>query len=244
MSVYIIAFLAGIISFISPCIIPMLSVYFSMITGLSLKELRNLPSDKNLKKYVLGNTLMFILAFTIVFTLAGGAAGLMAGFLTKYGRYFEFLGGIMVIVLGLNLIGIIKLGFVNSCNMPENKAKFGSSYLSSFVVGLIFAVACSHCIGPVLYSILIMAGSLGSVSNGMLVMFLFSVGLAIPYIVAGLYMDKIIKIIHKTHKVSKILNIVTGAIIIALGILILTGNFNLLTTFTAKLIPFKLPVGM
>ncbi|KJS21139.1 MAG: cytochrome C biogenesis protein [Clostridiaceae bacterium BRH_c20a] len=244
MSVYIIAFLAGIISFISPCIIPMLSVYFSMITGLSLKELRNLPSDKNLKKYVLGNTLMFILAFTIVFTLAGGAAGLMAGFLTKYGRYFEFVGGTLVIILGLNLVGIIKLSFINSCNMPGDKAKFGSGYLSSFVVGIIFAVACSHCIGPVLYSILIMAGSLGSVTNGMLVMFLFSIGLAIPYIVAGLYMDKIIKLIHKTHKVSKTLNIVTGAIIIALGILILTGNFNLLTTFTAKLIPFKLPVGM
>ena len=137
MSVYIIAFLAGIISFISPCIIPMLSVYFSMITGLSLKELRNLPSDKNLKKYVLGNTLMFILAFTIVFTLAGGAAGLMAGFLTKYGRYFEFVGGTLVIILGLNLVGIIKLSFINSCNMPGDKAKFGSGYLSSFVVGII-----------------------------------------------------------------------------------------------------------
>ncbi|MFZ7104025.1 MAG: cytochrome c biogenesis CcdA family protein [Peptococcaceae bacterium] len=244
MSIYVLTFLAGIISFISPCIISMLAVYFSMITGLSLKELRNLPSDKKLRKYIIGNTLMFVLAFTVVFTLAGGAAGLIAGFLTTYGRYFEFLGGSLVILLGLNMLGIIKLNFVNSCNMSEKKSKFGSGYLSSFVVGLIFAVACSHCIGPVLYSILIMAGSLGSVSNGMLVMFLFSSGLAIPYLIAGLYMDKIIKIIHKTHKVSTTLNIVTGAIIITLGILILTGNFYLVTGFTAKLIPFKLPLGM
>jgi len=244
MSIYIIAFLAGIVSFISPCIIPMLSVYFSMITGLSLKELRNLPADKNLKKYVLGNTLMFVLAFTIVFTLAGGAAGYIAGFMTKYGRYFELFGGALVIVLGLNLIGVLKLNFLKSCNMPEKRAKFGSGYLSSFIVGLIFAIACSHCIGPVLYSILIMAGSLGSVTNGMLVMFLFSVGLAIPYIIAGLYMDKIIKIIHKTNKISKGLNITTGIIIIALGLLILTGNFYILTEFTTKILPFKLPIGM
>jgi cytochrome c-type biogenesis protein len=244
MSILLIAFLAGIVSFISPCIIPMLSVYFSMITGLSLKELRNLPENRTLKKYVLGNTLMFVLAFTIVFTLAGGAAGYLAGFLSKYGRYFEILGGSLVIILGLNLLGVFKFNFVDRCNMPGQKAKVGSGYFSSFIVGLIFAVACSHCIGPVLYSILIMAGSLGSITNGMLVMFLFSIGLAIPYILAGLYMDKIIKLIHKTQRISKGLNIATGIIIIGLGVLILTGNFYLLTAYTAKLLPFKLPIGM
>lgn len=244
MTIYIIAFFAGIISFISPCIIPMLSVYFSMITGLSLKELRNLAQDKSLKKYVLGNTLMFVLAFTIVFTIAGGAAGYIAGFMTKYGRYFELFGGTLIIVLGLNLIGIFKLNILKSCNMPEKRAKFGSGYLSSFIVGIIFAIACSHCIGPVLYSILIMAGSLGSVTDGMLVMFIFSIGLALPYIIAGLNMDEIIKIIHKTNKISKGVNIITGIIIIALGLLILTGNFNILTEYTAKMLPFKLPIGM
>lgn len=243
MSIYLIAFLAGIVSFISPCIIPMLSVYFSMITGLSLKELKNLSSDRSLKKYVLGNTLMFVLAFTIVFTLAGGAASLLADFLGKYGRYFDIIGGILVIFLGLNMFGIFKFNFLDKCNMPEKKAKRGG-YFSSFIVGLIFAVACSHCIGPVLYSILIMAGSMGSVTNGMLVMFIFSIGLAIPYIFAGLYMDKIIKVIHKTNKFDKGLKIVTGSIIILLGILILTGNFYMLTTWTSKLLPFKLPIGM
>lgn len=143
------------------------------------------------------------------------------------------------------MLGVIKLNVLDKCRMPgEADAKKGAGYFSSFIVGLVFAVACSHCIGPVLFSILIMAGSLGSVTSGMLVMFVFSIGLAIPYILAGLYMDRIIKVIHRTHGFAKGLSIVAGGIIIILGILILTGNFDILTTFTSKIIPFKLPIGM
>lgn len=243
-SYYVMAFVAGLVSFISPCIIPMLSGYFTYITGLSLKELRNLPDGRNLRKEIFLKTLMFVLAFTIVFTLAGGTAGVFAKFLKEYRQVLNFIGGAAVILLALNLLGLFGKKAPNSCKIPGNEKAVGSSYLKSFGIGIVFAVVCSHCIGPVLYSILIMAGSLGSVSAGMSVMFFFSLGLAIPYLVAGLYMDRVIKIIHKAQRAEKALNIILGVVLLGMGILIMANKFTILTGWAARLLPLKLPIGM
>ncbi|QNB46765.1 cytochrome C biogenesis protein CcdA [Thermanaerosceptrum fracticalcis] len=244
MSLYLLSFLAGIVSFVSPCIIPMLSGYFTFITGLSLKELRNLPDNKELKKEIFLKTLMFVLAFTIIFTLAGGAAGAFSKLLKEYKQVLNFIGGAAVILLALNILGLIGKKGPDHCKIPGAEGKGKASYLKAFGIGIVFAVACSHCIGPVLYSILIMAGSLGSISSGMTVMFFFSTGLAIPYLLASLYMDKIIKAIHRTWQVEKTVNLVLGLIMLGMGVLIMLDKFTLLTAFTAKLLPFKLPIGM
>lgn len=240
----LIAFGAGIVSFISPCIIPMLSGYFSFITGLSLKELRNLPDGRHLRRKIFLKTLMFVLAFTIVFTLAGGTAGIFAKFLRQYSQVLNFIGGVAVILLALNLLGLWGKKAPASCKIPGKEKTGGSSYLKSFGIGIVFAVACSHCLGPVLYSILIMAGSLGSVSAGMSVMFFFSLGLAIPYLIAGLYMDRIIKVIHKVQHREKVINTALGLVLLGMGTLIMFNKFTILTSFVSRLLPFKLPIGM
>lgn len=240
----LIAFGAGIISFVSPCIIPMLSGYFSFITGLSLKELRNLPDSRHLKRDIFLKTLMFVLAFTIVFTLAGATAGIFAKFLRQYGQVLNFIGGAVVILLALNLLGLLKRKKPDSCKIPGEEKGGGNSYLKAFGIGIVFAVACSHCLGPVLYSILIMAGSLGSASAGMSVMFFFSLGLAIPYLLAGLFMDRVIKVIHKAQHREKVINTIVGLLLLVMGILIMLNKFTIMTGFFAKLLPFKLPIGM
>lgn len=243
-SYYILAFTAGIVSFVSPCIIPMLSGYFTFITGLSLKELRKLPGNKSLRREIFFKTLLFVLAFTIVFTLAGGTAGAFAKLLKEYGRVLNFIGGTAVILLALNLLGFFKRKTPKGCEIPQSEETGGSSYIKVFGIGLVFALACSHCIGPVLYSILIMAGSLGSVSAGMSVMFFFSLGLAIPYLLAGLFMDRVIRAIHKTQRVEKPLNVLLGLIMLGMGILIMTNKFTILTGWASIILPFKLPIGM
>lgn len=243
-SYYALAFAAGLVSFISPCIIPMLSGYFTYITGLSLRELCNLPDGKTLRKEIFLKTLMFVIAFTIVFTLAGGTAGVFAKFLKEYRQVLNFIGGAAVILLALNLLGLFRKKGPDNCKIPGDEKIGGSSYLMSFGIGIVFAVACSHCIGNVLYSILIMAGSLGSVSAGMFVMFFFSLGLAIPYLLAGLYMDRVIKVIHKAQRAEKALNIIFGVVLLGMGILIMSNKFTILTGWAARLLPFKLPIGM
>lgn len=244
MELYLLSFAAGLVSFLSPCIIPMLSGYFTVITGLSLKELRNLPTNEGVKKDIFFKTLMFVLAFTLIFTLAGGTAGAFARFLRDYKYILNLIGGAAIILLALNLMGIIGKKEVTDCNIPGTGQKGVSSYLKSFGAGIVFAVACSHCIGPVLYSILIMAGSLGSISAGMTVMFFFSLGLAVPYLLAGLYMDKIIRIIHKTKQREKTVNLILGSVMLVIGVLIMLNKFTLLTGLAAKILPFKLPLGM
>lgn len=243
-SYYVLAFAAGLVSFISPCIIPMLSGYFTFITGLSLKELRNLPDSKGLRKEIFLKTVMFVLAFTIVFTLAGGTAGAFAKFLEEYRQVLNFIGGAAVILLALNLLGLFVKKIPDNCKIPNLESTGSSSYLKSFGIGIVFAIACSHCIGPVLYSILIMAGSLGSVSEGMTIMFLFSLGLAVPYLLAGLFMDRVIKLVHKAQRTEKVLNIILGLTMLGMGILIMLNKFTILTSWVARLLPFKLPIGM
>lgn len=240
----LLAFGAGIASFFSPCIIPMLSGYFTFITGLSLKELRNLPDDLYLRRDIFMKTLMFVLAFTIIFTLAGGTAGIFAKFLRQYSQVLNFIGGAAVILLALNLLGLLGTRTPASCKIPGKEKSGRSSYLKAFGIGIIFAVACSHCLGPVLYSILIMAGSLGSVFSGMSVMFFFSLGLAVPYLLAGLYMDRVIKVIHRAKRQERMINLVLGLLLLGMGTLIMFDKFTILTGFVSRLMPFKLPIGM
>ncbi len=243
-SYQLIAFGAGIVSFISPCIIPMLSGYFSFITGLSLKELRNLPDSRHLRRDIFLKTLLFVLAFIIIFTLSGATAGIFAKFLRQYSQVLNFIAGAAIVLLALNILGLLGKRKHSGCKIPGQEKAAGSSYLKSFGIGIAFAVACSHCLGPVLYSILIMAGSLGSLSAGMSVMLFFSLGLAIPYLLAGLYMDRIIKVIHRVKRREKAINTVLGLSILGMGILIMFDKFTVLTVLIAKFMPFKLPIGM
>ncbi|NJD02066.1 MAG: cytochrome C biogenesis protein [Ruminiclostridium sp.] len=245
---FVLAFTAGIISFISPCIVPMITVYFGVITGIPADELKKTGKGYKRQIGILVNTILFILAFTLVFTVAGGVAGETAKFINMNINIFNMVGGVAVILLSLNMLGIA--GF-NLINMPklENflsrvKTSTHAKYITTFFVGVFFAVACSHCIGPILYSMLIFAGSTGSIYGGMLVMFMFSMGLAIPFLMAGLFMGRIINLLQKTAKRTKTISIIMGIIMLIFGILMLLNKFTLLVQLFSKIIPLKLPLGM
>ncbi|AYO31007.1 cytochrome C biogenesis protein [Biomaibacter acetigenes] len=242
LTLYGISFTGGLLSFFSPCIIPMVTVYFSLITGMSIKELKSaLPAE--LKRRAFINTLFFVLAFTIVFTLAGGMSGKIAGFFKGNIGILNIIGGIFISLVGLNMLGILKLPSLHmNMDIPDGKLP-PLGYARSFFLGLFFAIACSHCIGPTLYSFLLIAGTLSAAKQGMMLMFIFSLGLAIPYLILsvafGKYYDSL-KSLMSRGTPQKVL----GAIMIIFGIMILTGNFTKITGLLSRILPYKLPIGM
>lgn len=247
-SIFILAFVAGIISFISPCIIPMITVYFSVITGMPVKKLKDTGKGYKKQLSILINTLLFILAFTLVFTIAGGAAGEAAKFLNKNIRIFNVIGGVAVILLSLNMLGIFKLNLIKMPELENYLSRVKTStrarYVTTFLTGVFFAVACSHYIGPILYSMLIFAGSTSSIYGGMLIMFMFSMGPAIPFLIAGLFMGRVASLLRKTSKRIRIISVITGSIMLIFGILMLLNKFTLIVELFSRAIPIKLPIGM
>ncbi|MBZ4646999.1 MAG: cytochrome c-type biosis protein [Petroclostridium sp.] len=246
-SISLVAFFAGLVSFLSPCIIPMITVYFSLITGMSMEQLTSAKKKTATQLHIIINTLLFIAAFTLVFTVAGGTAGQAAKFLNKNIKIFNILGGIMVILLALKMLGVFKAVTLKSRRLENlfNTDKFTSArYLTTFLVGIFFAIACSHCIGPVLYSMLIFAGSTGSVHQGMFTMFSFSMGLAVPYLVVGLTLEKSAKLLQKVSKYQKSISYSVGAILLFFGILMVFNRYTLLVELLYKVIPIRAPIGM
>lgn len=241
-----IAFAAGILSFMSPCILPMLSVYFSLLTGLSTDELAGDTSART-KRMVIINTFLFVAGFTLVFTLAGWFAGQIGRALPGALPVLNVVGGVFVILLGLKTAGLLNLAWFERMvlgHIELTKMPVKYRYLSSFLVGLFFAVACSHCIAPTLYSILLYAGTTGSPVLGAQMMLAYSVGLAIPYILVGYSFSSAIAAIKKAKKARRWVSLVAGLLMVFLGYLMLTGRLQDLTGFLRGLIPWQLPFGM
>lgn len=247
-SIYMIAFIAGLVSFLSPCIIPMITVYFSLITGMSVKELKEIGKSKAIRLKIIINTIIFIAAFTIVFTAAGAASGKVAGFIKENVTVFNILGGLLVIFLALKLFGLFNaISFrIKALDdlFDRFKVKASARYLTTFLVGIFFAVACSHCIGPLLYSMLIFAGNTGSSYAGMAVMFTFSMGLAVPYLLIGIAFGKSMGILKRILKYRMVISYITGAVLLIFGILLLFNRFTLVVEILYKVIPFRIPIGM
>ena len=215
---------------------------------MSVEDLKKSEKSKAVRLKIIVNTLLFIAAFTIVFTIAGAASGQVARFIKANVAVFNLLGGIMVIILALKLLGFFKaLSFqIKALDdfFDRFKAKASASYLTTFLVGIFFAVACSHCIGPLLYSMLIFAGNTGSAYTGMLVMFMFSMGLAVPYLLIGAAFGKSIELLKKTKKYHKVISYIAGAILLIFGVLLLFNKFTLAVELLYKIIPGRKSRGI
>jgi cytochrome c-type biogenesis protein len=215
---------------------------------MSVEDLRENGKSKAVRLKIIINTLLFIAAFTIVFSAAGAASGKVASFIKGNVVFFNIIGGIMVILLALKLLGFFS-AITFRINALENifdrfKENAVSSYLTTFIVGIFFAIACSHCIGPLLYSMLIFAGNTGSSYTGMLVMFMFSMGLAVPYLLVGAAFGRTIGLIRRIQKYQKVISYITGVILLLFGILLLLNKFTLVVEILYKIIPYRNSLGM
>lgn len=220
---FLVAFWGGVISFFSPCIIPIIPAYISYTAG------ANVESYTNFKKINFTRTIGFVLGFSIIFIMLGASATFLGGFLNRNLSLFRSISGLFIIFFGLYMLGVIKIGFLSrkhGFKAPKRK----NNFLSSTLMGMAFGAGWTPCIGAVLGSILIFAGSQSTVSEGILLLGVYSLGLSIPFILTSLLLGFFTKYIGKIEKFSLYLNRIGGVVLIILGILIM---MNKLTIFNS-----------
>ena len=214
---YVISFLEGIITFISPCLLPMLPIYISYFAG---------GGERSTKKTLTG-ALGFVLGFTVVFVAMGALAGTLGSFLKKYQTVVNVVSGLIVILFGLNFMGVLKLNlFRGGAQMQVTP----NGFFSSALFGMIFSVGWTPCVGAFLGSALMLASQQGHVLEGMLMLLVYSLGLGIPFLISALLIDKLKSAFNWIKSHYNIVNTVCGALLIFVGVLMATGTLGRLLT--------------
>lgn len=213
---YFVAFLEGIITFISPCLLPMLPVYLIYFAG----ETAQGNPGKTLK-----NAVGFILGFTCVFVLLGAFAAGIGGLLLKYRTAVNLVTGAVVVVFGLNFMGIFKLGFLNGTHRIKTKTR-ELGFFSALIFGVVFSIGWTPCVGTFLSSALLMASQQGSVTKGIFMLLVYSLGLGVPFLISALLIDRLKGTFQFIKSHYKIINFVCGALLAVIGILMMTGLIN------------------
>ena len=222
---------AGILTFISPCILPLIPAYITLVTGLSVEELDN---KKNLLSVFL-SSVSFVLGFTTVFVFLGLSVTIIGQFFLNNMDILKIVGGTLIIIFGLHLIGIFKIKILYKQFSWLDKIKRTSNYFTIYLIGCAFAFNWTPCVDPILASILIMAATQGTVAKGTFLLLVYSLGLAIPFILTALFINRFFIIFNTLKKYYRIIEIVSSTLLIVMGILIISGGFNKITIFITKL---------
>ena len=237
MNLYFLSFLAGIISFLSPCVLPLIPGYISFINGTTLEGLE----DKN-KNFIFKETLLFTIGFSLVFIALGATATLFGSILFKYSKIFTLIVGILIIFFSLNMIGLLQLRALNQDLRFHFHNQIKKPYMS-LLVGIGFGFGWSPCIGPILGSVLALASLETTLTKGIVLLFIYSVGLAIPFILSGIFITKFLIFSKKTRihvvKIQKI----SGYILLVTGVLIVTGKLQTLGFYLLEWFPFLAKLG-
>lgn len=226
----LIAFLAGFLSFVSPCILPIVPSYITYITGISFKELVESDRKYSLKLVTLFHSLLFIFGFSTIFILMGASASYIGQLLIEYQYLITKIGGILIIILGIHFIGIINIPFLQMEKRFELKKK-PFRFIGSFLVGIVFAAGWTPCVGPILSSILIYASTTKSLKTGLWLLSLYSLGLGVPFIISSLAFNSFIYAFGKIKRYMRIITILSGLFLIFIGILLITGIFVRLSNY-------------
>ena len=219
------ALFAGLLSFFSPCILPLIPAYFSFITGLSLDELTE--DKKETRRKVILSTLFYVAGFSFIFILFGASASFLGGFASKYSWVVRYLGGGIILVFGLHLLGIINIRGFNFEKKIHVKEK-PLHLMGTFVIGMAFGAGWSPCIGPMLGSILIVAGNQKTILEGILLLSVYSAGLAVPFLLMSFFITSILEIMKRATRFIGIFNKISGLLLIAIGLLLIFDKFRLL----------------
>lgn len=215
---YLLLFLEGIITFISPCLLPMLPIYISYFAG-SATNNHEFASSKN---SALKNSIAFVLGFGIIFTMLGAFAGTIGSLLIKYSSQINIAAGLIIILFGLNFMGVLNIPFLNKTKKFDIEVK-QTGFFSTMLFGIIFAIGWTPCVGAFLGSALMIAAQSGNVFKGIVMLLCFSLGLGIPFIISAILIDKLKSTFDFIKKNYKVINIISGLLLIIVGILMATG---------------------
>jgi cytochrome c-type biogenesis protein len=226
---YSAAFLAGLFSFFSPCILPLVPSYFSFITGVSMEDLSR-AAETGSRRKVMASTLAFVLGFSLIFIALGATAAYFSVLLQEAKDYIRIAGGVLIIVLGLHLLGILRIRALEHEKRVHLNRK-PVHFLGAFLIGMAFAAGWSPCIGPLLGSILILAGNQDTVSQGVWLLTLFSAGVALPFIVLSAAIQFLIRFVRRAARAMRWINMGAGILLIATGLLLVSDRLQLLSYF-------------
>ncbi|CCK81798.1 cytochrome c biogenesis CcdA family protein [Desulfobacula toluolica] len=218
------ALLAGLLSFFSPCILPLIPAYFSFITGLSLDELKE--NKRQTRQKVFLSTVFYVAGFSFIFILFGASASFLGGLASQYAWVVRYIGGGIILVFGLHLLGIINIKGFNFEKKIHVKEK-PLHLMGTFVIGMAFGAGWSPCIGPLLGSILIVAGNQETVLKGVFLLAVYSAGLAVPFLILSVFINSILEIMKRATKFIRVLNKISGILLIAIGLLLVFDKFRL-----------------
>jgi len=222
---YFLLFLEGIITFISPCILPLLPLYVSYFVGGNEDE-----NDAKSKYNALVNSLGFVLGFTIIFTLLGTLAGTFGAFIKEQSAIINILGGFIVVLFGANYMGIFKVSFLErSLKMNAEIKTF--KFLSSILFGIIFAIGWTPCVGTFLGAALMIAVNSQDILKGTTMLLIYSIGLGIPFVICAILIDKLKQTFNFIKRNYKVINRISGMILVIIGISIMTGYLNKVLSF-------------
>ena len=230
---YITAFLGGLLSFLSPCVLPLIPSYVSFITGISFEDFKHGDKER-IRRLTLINSSSFVIGFSTVFVLLGVSSSFVGKFLAVYYDYIRIIGGIIVIILGLYVMGVLKLNFLASEKRVHLQTK-PRGHFGSFIVGLTFGAGWTPCIGPILGSILLIASTTGSAMQGFKLLLVYSLGLAIPFMATSLAINSFLAHFSAIQKYMRVIMILSGLLLIGFGIILLTDKVYVLLNLAPDL---------
>ncbi|MGH9431522.1 MAG: cytochrome c biogenesis CcdA family protein [Terriglobia bacterium] len=233
-----IAFIAGVVSFLSPCVLPLIPGYISMLSGVSMDELKS-GGDAALVQRIIRNSFAFVVGFSVVFIALGASATFVGTFLLSRRTVFNIIAGLIIIIFGLHLTGLIKIPLLyRDARIHTGAPRRG--LLGAFVLGFAFAFGWTPCIGPILAGILALAATRQTVFQGMFLLAIYSAGLAIPFLATSLGLSQFLKFYGRFRKHLHAVEVASGVLLIVIGALIALNKFTVLSGYLGFLNHFTL----
>ncbi len=234
---FITAFFAGLVSFLSPCVLPLVPGYVSLISGVGVEELKSLQAQ--LMKRVMVNSIAFILGFSVVFITLGAISTEIGQLAARYKHTLSIIAGVVVIIFGLHLTGIFKIKALYT-DARLHSVKGSSTPIGAFVIGFAFAFGWTPCLGPILTGILTLASQEDTLVKGIILLGVYSLGLAVPFLLTSLLMERFLKFYSRFRSHMHALEVASGGLLIALGVLLVIGRFTLISSWLSFLNRFAL----
>jgi cytochrome c-type biogenesis protein len=231
------AFLAGLVSFLSPCVLPLVPGYVSLISGVGVEQLKT--QESQLLRKVMLNSVAFILGFSVVFITLGAVATEVSQALSRYRSTLAQIAGVVIILFGLHLTGVFKIKALYT-DARLHSVKGGSTAWGAFVIGFAFAFGWTPCVGPVLTVILTFAAAQDSITKGIMLLAVYSMGLAVPFLLTALGVERFLKFYSRFRAHMHAIEVASGVLLVALGILLVLGRFTIISNYLSFLNRFAL----
>jgi cytochrome c-type biogenesis protein len=232
------AFIAGVLSFISPCVLPLIPGYLSFVSGVTLDEMRGTvtTAPSNVRRRAVIMSLAFVLGFSLVFISLGASATAIGTLLMEHLSLLGKIAGVVIILFGLHMMGVLRIGWLYSEKRMQTSGK-PAGFFGAMLVGIAFAFGWTPCIGPILAAILAVAATQESVGEGVKLLAVYSAGLGVPFIATSLAINKFFAASARIRKHYHTIEVVSGVLLVAVGVLIFTNRFTIIAQFLTPYLP-------